>query len=165
MGLRRMLIRGEQGQALVEFSFICVILLMLAGGVADAVNIMRYNIALRGAATEAVNQISTINLNRPDAEAVCANVIIHNFCNSLGDGNTTYSYTVSSKPETDSRDYKYHDYNDGSHREWITHREYWPVTITMERNQVLLTPFGQLIFGDKGNNRQRNMKVTTEGRV
>lgn len=161
MGLRRKLIQGEQGQALVEFSFICVILLMLVGGVADAVNIMRYNIALRGAATEAVNQITTAEANKLDVEAICANVININFQNNLGDGNTTYSCEIY-KEEKDSRTYKYHDYNNGDTRDWSSHRKYIPISITLERNQVLLTPFGQLVFSNPGGSGRRQMKVTTQ---
>lgn len=165
MGLRRKLIQGEQGQALVEFSFVCVILLMLVGGVADAVNIMRYNIALRGAATEAVNQISTANANMPDIEAICDDVINNNFCNNLGDGNTDYSCVVGKDVIDADRVYKYHDYNNGAPRDWSTHRAYMLVSVTLERDQVLLTPFGQLIFGDPGNSGVRHMQVTTKARV
>lgn len=161
MGLGKKITSGEQGQALVEFSFICIILLMLAGGVADSVNIMRHQIALHGAATEVVNQLSRTSLEASEVYAVCHKVIKDNFEHSLGDGNTTYNF-ASSTEKTDTITYRYHD---EAHGEWSGNRVYVTATVTLERNQTLLTPFGQLVFGNSGGGSQRHMTVSAQTRV
>lgn len=162
MGLRKKLISGEQGQALVEFSFICVILLMLAGGVADVVNIMRYQIALSGAATEVINQLAATNRTVEAIDDLCEEVISTNFGNSLGDGNTTFRCVTSNASSTDTIDYSYHNEAKG---DWHGTRDYVPYTVTLERDQVLFSPVGQLVFGDSGNGGRRHMKVTAQTRV
>lgn len=165
MRLGKKLTREERGQALVEFSFICVILLMLAGGVADGIILMRCNIALSGAATEVVNRISLAAATETEVSAICKDVIINNYPNILGDRNTTYSCLVSEKVEAPVAvdiPYIYHDYEHGI---WSGNRAYKSVTVTLERDQVLLSPFGQLVFGDSGNGGRRRMKVTARTRV
>lgn len=164
MGLGKKLISGEQGQAVVEFSFICVILLMLFGGVADCVNIMRYHIALSGAATEVVNQISATTLEKTEMNALCKKVITTNFGNSLGDGDTNYSCTQGKRVTaqvTVNMPYYYHD----KANIWEGSRAYTPIVVTLEREQVLFTPFGQLVFGSPGNGGRRHMEATAQTRV
>ena len=160
MGLKKLLIPGEQGQALVEFSFICVILLMLAGGVADGISVIRYNIALHGAAAEVVNQISFSGDIESRVDNICRDVIDINFRSSLGDGNTHYS-SYAAVREIDSMTYHYRDQT----HHWSGSRAYIPVTVTLERNQELISPFGQLFFGDPGNGGRRYMKVTARARA
>lgn len=163
MRLRKKLMRGEQGQALVEFSFICVILLMLSGGVLDGVNIMRYRIALSGAVTEVANQVATVDMNA--VSDICYDVININYLNNLGDGNTNYSCFPDDEvrgPVAAGMPYRYHVMGQA---DWDGVRTYVPVTVTLERDQVLFTPFGQLFFGDPGNRGKRNMKATAQIRV
>lgn len=161
MGFKIKLISSEQGQAVVEFSLICVILLMLAGGVIDGISVIRYNIALHGAATEVVNQISYSANIESRVDETCNNVIDINFHSSLGDGNTKYS-SYADLHKIDTIPYSYHDQTYGH---WSGSRAYVPVTVTLERDQVLLSPFGQLFFGDPGNGGRRHMKVTAHARA
>lgn len=161
MGFKKKLIPEEQGQALVEFSMICVILLMLAGGVIDGINVIRYNIALHGAAAEVVSQISYSADIEDRVDVACVNVIYTNFHSSLGDGNTNYS-SYADIHQIDGISYSYYDQSYG---EWHGSRAYIPVTVTLEREQVLLSPFGQLFFGDPGSGGRRHMEVTAQARA
>lgn len=161
MRLKIRLTSGEQGQALVEFAFVLIFLLMLSGGIADGVNIIRHQIALHGAATEVANQISRIGLNPADVNKLCDRVINTNFRNSLGDKRTTVHYERAGR----RKDTILYHYRNELHEPWSGNREYETAIITLKRDQELLTPFGQLVFGNTQNGRIRKMEVTARTRV
>lgn len=147
MKIIKRLLNEEQGQAIIQFSVVAIILLALFGGTVDAVNIMRYHIAISGAASEIANQIDT--LTPSEVEAICEDVININYHSTLGDGNTVYTVEFGAK-QTDGIIYNYHDAIYGN---WSGDREYKPVTVVLKREQTLFTPFGRKIFSNSGDHR------------
>lgn len=154
---------SDCGQAIVEFSIVAAILLMLAGGAIDAVQIMRYQIALNAAVSEVCCQIT----NTGDVETICDKVIYINYKHILGDGKTVYSIPGGDiKARSDGREYKYYNYNlDQTDKVWSGKRYYVPVTIKMSREQPLLSPFGRLVFGDEALAGKRKIESTAMVRL
>lgn len=153
--------RSERGQAIVEFGIVSIILLMLAGGAIDTVQIIRYQIAVNGALTEICNQIT----NTGDVDAICYDVVYVNYAQSLGDGNTTYSNSAGVKLG-DGRAYKYYNYDlNTTTAVWSGDRSYVPVTVKMSREQPLLTPFGRLLYGDESIGGKRKIEATATTRI
>lgn len=137
----------EQGQALVEFAIISVILLLIAGGVVDAARIMRSNVVLSGAVADVTTQVTIDTATTVKLSALCNDVLTNNYGSTLADGNTVVSYKIS-RPRDDNNNglgYSYHDKSEGT---WNGTRKYVLVSIEMEREEKLLTPAGVLFFSD-----------------
>ena len=147
--LVKQFIERERGQAMLHFSLVAMILLLLTGGVIDAVIIMRYHIALSGAATEIANKITVNKANGSDINTIGNAVININYQNILGDGDTVFTADIGDMAD-DVIVYSYHDYPDGK---WNGYRRYIPVTIVLERELTLFTPVGQMIFSNAGDHR------------
>lgn len=148
MKISKRFLREESGQALVQFSVVAILLLILAGGTIDSVIIMRYHIAVSGAASEIANRITLDDtLDVSDINAICDEVINTNYHNTLGDGDTRYTAIPGSTVTDNSFEYTYHDYTYGN---WSGYRKYKPVTVILEREQALFTPIGRGLFANSG---------------
>lgn len=154
--------KSESGQAIVEFSLVSVILLMLMGGVIDGARVMRYQIIMNGAVTEVVNQITIKEYQDDNIKTVCDNVLNLNYQYELGDGKTSYRYVLDTTAP-DNITYTYHDYFMQSST-WSGKRNSGLVTVEIEREVELLTPFGRLIFGDAGGGK-RLIKTSASTRI
>lgn len=160
--VNRLRLKGhESGQAIVEFAFVSVFLLMLVGGIIDGARVMRYKIIMSGAVTEVVNQI-TIK-ESTDIGSVCAKVLSLNYQYELGDGMTNCTFNLNSS-SPDNFTYQYHEYNGGSTELWTGKRNGALVSVSMEREIELFTPFGRLIFGDGGGG-TRLVKTSASTRI
>jgi len=149
MKIVKRFIERERGQAMLQFSLVAMILLLLFGGVIDAVIIMRYHIVISGAATEIANRITVDKANGSDINAIGDDVINTNYQNILGDGETVFTSDIGDMVD-DVIVYSYHDYTNGN---WNGSRRYIPVTIVLERELTLFTPVGQMFYSNAGEHR------------
>lgn len=152
---------SEEGQALVEFAVISVILLMLAGGVIDGIRVIRCHIVMNGAVTEIANRITIDTATEVERERICREVINGNYYNELGDGNTFYKSTLGDKV-TGNIIFTYHD---SPYSGWRGNRDYTPITTSLEREMQLFTPFGRLIFGNSSGETKRRITTVAVTRV